>query len=80
MSIKLTAELRISKVNDKDTEDDVSLLLTCEDAGDEVSLIFEDASNEKQVTLVVDSSELLEAVARISGMAFGQAVPKQEVI
>ncbi len=66
MSIKLSAEIHVTAVNGKETEEDVSLIIRDNDDGG-IDLVIEDSGNEKEQVLSFDKDELMEAVARVAG-------------
>lgn len=66
MSVKLTAEIHITEVDGKGTEDDVSLIVENNDDDTLTNIVFFDRED-KKLTITVDRDELLEAVARVSG-------------
>jgi hypothetical protein len=66
VSVKLTAEIHITEVDGKGTEDDVSLIVENNDDDTLTNIVFFDRED-KKLTITVDRDELLEAVARVSG-------------
>lgn len=79
--MKITAEIDVRQVNGKDAEEGVTILVQTDPEDEQVLiLVIEDADKDKRVSLAVDRDDLLEAVARLSGTAYSEAVPKQEMV
>jgi len=78
MSLSIHAQVSLMKVGKEDANEEAHMFLSSEDNDDEMAITIHDEKSELEVTVSVDKNELLEAVARIAGVAFGESIPKQE--
>jgi hypothetical protein len=81
MSLALTAEMDagIPQEKDEDSKDVKLRIMTDADDDDILRLEVLDKSGEEVLfSVVAGRDDLLEAVARLAGVSFGESVPRQE--